>query len=63
MSDPQIRAQAERERRRRTPAIVDSDGQAYHRGREVSLDYVEALTGITDGIRIIDFRPPGEDQL
>jgi hypothetical protein len=63
MSSPEIRAQAERERRRRTPAVVDSDGRAYHRGREVNLEYVEALTGITDGIRVIDFRAPSGETL
>lgn len=62
MSVPQIRAAAERERRRRLPAVVDSDGQAYHHGREVSLEYVEELPA-GDSPRAIDFRPPGEDQI
>lgn len=63
MNSSQTRAAAERERRRRVPAVVDSDGQACHRGREVSLEYVEDLTAGGDGIRAIDFRPPSGETL
>jgi len=58
----QIRARAEKERRRRIPATIDTDGQAYHRGEEIPLKDVHDLTA-GDGYRAIDFRPPNEDSL
>jgi hypothetical protein len=55
-------ARAEQERRRRIPAVIESDGQAYHRGEEISREQMEELTA-AGGIRAIDFTPPGEDSL
>lgn len=54
----QIRAAAERERRRRVPAVIQWDGRIYHRGKEISEDELGALRG--DGITAIDFRPPSD---
>jgi hypothetical protein len=50
------------ERRRRIPAVVDSDGRAYHRGKEIDQEEVEDLSA-GDGIRVIDFTPPDSDTL
>jgi hypothetical protein len=62
MSSAEIRAEAELERRRRIPAVIDSDGRAYHRGKEVDREEVEDLPP-GDGIRAIDFTPPDSDTL
>lgn len=62
MSSAEIRAEAELERRRRIPAVVDSDGRAYHRGKEIDREEVEDLPA-GDGYRAIDFTPPDSDML
>ncbi|WP_103019387.1 hypothetical protein [Salinibacter altiplanensis] len=62
MSSAQIRAEAEKERRRRLPAVIDSDGRAFHRGKEIDPETVDELPA-GDGYRAIDFTPPDSDTL